>query len=99
MTHVQKILDQLKSNLDGYETCNFLPNKSGNYSREEIIQGLNIYEEIRYIFPNEIINFGSLCKGLPVVTVLIGVFSKSTGTPLAGVVNQPFAFYDKQTKG
>jgi len=40
-----------------------------------------------------------VAKGLPVVTVLIGVFSKSTGTPLAGVVNQPFAFYDKQTKG
>ena len=40
-----------------------------------------------------------VARGLPVVTVLIGVFSKSTGTPLAGVVNQPFAFYDKQTKG
>ena len=40
-----------------------------------------------------------VAKGLPVVTVLIGVFSKSTGIPLAGVVNQPFAFYDKTTKG
>lgn len=40
-----------------------------------------------------------VAKGLPVVTVLIGVYSKSTGIPLAGVVNQPFAFYDKETKG
>lgn len=37
-------------------------------------------------------------RGLPVVTVLIGVFSKSTGVPLAGVVNQPFAFYNQDTK-
>ncbi len=39
-----------------------------------------------------------VAKGLPVVTVLIGVFNKSTGLPLAGVVNQPFAFYNKETK-
>lgn len=37
-------------------------------------------------------------KGLPVVTVLIGVYSKRTGLPMAGVVNQPFAFYDQETK-
>jgi hypothetical protein len=36
-------------------------------------------------------------NGLPVVTVLIGVFSRSSGNPVAGVVNQPFAFYDKET--
>ena len=39
-----------------------------------------------------------VAKGLPVVTVLIGVFSKQTGIPLAGVVNQPFAYYDKDKK-
>lgn len=37
-------------------------------------------------------------KGLPVVTVLIGVFNKQTGIPLAGVVNQPFATYNSETK-
>ena len=26
------------------------------------------------------------------------VFSKSTGVPILGVVNQPFAFYDESTK-
>ena len=30
-------------------------------------------------------------KGLPVVTVLLGAFLKSTGIPVLGVVNQPFA--------
>lgn len=39
-----------------------------------------------------------LKKGLPVVTVLVGVFDKTTGLPVIGVVNQPFADYDKETK-
>ena len=30
-------------------------------------------------------------KGLPVVTVLLGAFLKSSGVPVLGVVNQPFA--------
>ena len=30
-------------------------------------------------------------KGLPVVTVLLGAFLKSSGLPVLGVVNQPFA--------
>ena len=30
-------------------------------------------------------------KGLPVVTVLLGAFLKSSGQPVLGVVNQPFA--------
>ena len=33
-------------------------------------------------------------KGLPVVTVLIGVFDRKSGKPVAGVVNQPFVKYD-----
>jgi inositol polyphosphate 1-phosphatase len=33
-------------------------------------------------------------KGLPVVTVLIGVFDRTSGKPIAGVVNQPFVKYD-----
>jgi inositol polyphosphate 1-phosphatase len=33
-------------------------------------------------------------KGLPVVTVLIGVFDRTSGKPVAGVVNQPFVKYD-----
>jgi len=37
-------------------------------------------------------------RGLPVVTVLIGIFSKKTGAPILGVVNQPFAFYDPANK-
>ena len=34
---------------------------------------------------------GVLTKGLPVVTVLLGAFLKSSGQPVLGVVNQPFA--------
>ena len=34
-----------------------------------------------------------LRKGLGIVTVLIGVFDRKTGHPVAGVVNQPFASY------
>ena len=33
-------------------------------------------------------------RGLPVVTVLIGVFDRNTGKPVAGVVNQPFVKFD-----
>lgn len=36
--------------------------------------------------------------GLSVVTVLIGVFSMKSGQPVIGVVNQPFAEYDKEKK-
>jgi hypothetical protein len=34
--------------------------------------------------------------GLSVVTVLIGVYSRTTGEPIIGVVNQPFAEYDQE---
>ena len=37
-------------------------------------------------------------RGLGVVTVLIGVFSLKSGKPVIGVVNQPFAEYDKDKK-
>ena len=37
-------------------------------------------------------------RGLSVVTVLIGVFSMKSGQPVIGVVNQPFAEYDKEKK-
>ena len=33
--------------------------------------------------------------GLGVVTVLIGVFDRRSGQPIAGVVNQPFVKYDQ----
>ena len=46
----------------------------------------------------KLINDEIVSKGLPVVTVLIGVFNKQTGIPLAGVVNQPFATYNSETK-
>jgi hypothetical protein len=32
-------------------------------------------------------------RGLAVVTVLIGVFNKTSGQPVAGVINQPFVKY------
>ena len=37
-------------------------------------------------------------RGLSVVTVLIGVFSMKSGQPVIGVVNQPFAEYDREKK-
>ena len=37
-------------------------------------------------------------KGLHVVTVLIGVYNKSNGQPIVGVVNQPFAEYDQDSE-
>lgn len=37
-------------------------------------------------------------KGLNVVTVLIGVFSMKSGQPVIGVINQPFAEYDREKK-
>lgn len=33
---------------------------------------------------------GNLFSGLPCVTVLIGVFDRDNGSPIAGVINQPF---------
>ena len=33
-------------------------------------------------------------EGLQVVTVLIGVFDKTDGKPVMGVINQPFANYN-----
>ena len=35
---------------------------------------------------------GVYSSGLHTVTVLIGVFLKSTGEPIAGVINQPFCY-------
>ena len=37
-------------------------------------------------------------RGLAVVTVLIGVYNRKTGIPIAGVINQPFVFLDEDTK-
>ena len=37
-------------------------------------------------------------RGLNVVTVLIGVFSMKSGQPVIGVINQPFAEYDREKK-
>ncbi|XP_072041881.1 inositol polyphosphate 1-phosphatase-like [Amphiura filiformis] len=34
--------------------------------------------------------------GLPLALVLIGVFDRATGQPLMGLINQPFAKYNKQ---
>ena len=34
-------------------------------------------------------------SGLAVVTVLIGVFDRKSGKPLAGVVNQPFVRFNR----
>ena len=39
-----------------------------------------------------------ISNGLQVVTVLIGVFDKTSGRPVMGVINQPFARYDQKTK-
>ncbi|XP_031565218.1 inositol polyphosphate 1-phosphatase-like [Actinia tenebrosa] len=41
---------------------------------------------------------GILSKGLPCATVLIGVFNKSTGEALGGVINQPFSRYDQKNR-
>lgn len=37
-------------------------------------------------------------RGLPCVTVLIGVYDRTSGLPVGGVVNQPFAEYDSEKK-
>ena len=37
-------------------------------------------------------------RGLAVVTVLIGVYNRKTGVPVAGVINQPFVNLDEETK-
>jgi len=37
-------------------------------------------------------------RGLGVVTVLIGVFNRKTGVPVAGVVNQPFVDYNEESQ-
>ncbi|RZC41458.1 inositol polyphosphate 1-phosphatase [Asbolus verrucosus] len=48
----------------------------------------------------EVSNTGISISGLKCVTVLIGVFDKTTGLPLIGVVNQPFVTQDgDQWKG
>lgn len=41
---------------------------------------------------------GIVSEGLQCVTVLIGVYSKTTGIPLIGVTNQPFATYDSDSQ-
>ncbi|KAK5650036.1 hypothetical protein RI129_001065 [Pyrocoelia pectoralis] len=44
-----------------------------------------------YINAKEVIgDYGIFASGLQCVTVLIGVFDKSTGVPIMGIVNQPF---------
>ncbi|KAK4289633.1 hypothetical protein Pmani_037413 [Petrolisthes manimaculis] len=37
-------------------------------------------------------------RGLPCVTVLIGVYDRTTGLPVGGVINQPFADYNHEKK-
>lgn len=37
-------------------------------------------------------------KGLEVVTILIGVFERSGGVPVAGVLNKPFARLNPDTQ-
>jgi len=37
-------------------------------------------------------------RGLAVVTVLIGVYNRNTGAPIAGVINQPFVYLDDDKK-
>ncbi|KAK7066740.1 Inositol monophosphatase, partial [Halocaridina rubra] len=36
--------------------------------------------------------------GLPCVTVLIGIYDRSTGNPVGGVVNQPFCYFDEESQ-
>lgn len=33
--------------------------------------------------------------GLPCVTVLIGLYNRVSGLPVGGVINQPFALFNK----
>lgn len=42
-------------------------------------------------------NHGFVSHGLQCACVLIGVYSKQTGIPLAGVINQPFSHQDQDT--
>ncbi|XP_071550255.1 inositol polyphosphate 1-phosphatase isoform X2 [Panulirus ornatus] len=36
--------------------------------------------------------------GLPCVTVLIGLYDRMSGLPVGGVINQPFALFDKESQ-
>lgn len=40
---------------------------------------------------------GVFPRGLPCVTILIGVYDLHTGLPLMGVINQPFVAQDPAT--
>lgn len=44
--------------------------------------------------PGEDVN-GIVVSGLPCATVLIGIFHRGTGVPVAGVINQPFSVHTK----
>jgi len=37
-------------------------------------------------------------RGLAVVTVLIGIYNRKSGVPIAGVINQPFVYLDETSK-
>jgi len=37
-------------------------------------------------------------RGLAVVTVLIGIYDRKSGVPIAGVINQPFVYLDETSK-
>lgn len=56
------------------------------------IHGTFVDSTADYINGGEKVDFatGIHMSGLRCVTVLIGVYSKSTGIPIVGVVNQPF---------
>ena len=86
------------------DTLTFIPENAG-FDIEDLgiwidpIDGTNNYIKGKdEIDAQKLQNDDIVAKGLPVVTVLIGVFSKQTGIPLAGVVNQPFASYNRETK-
>lgn len=42
-------------------------------------------------------SLGFVRSGLQCACVLIGLYSKQTGLPLAGIINQPFAFQDEKS--
>ena len=42
---------------------------------------------------------GIINGGLPCATVLIGVFDRTSGRPIAGVINQPFAHFSVDSSG
>eukprot|EP01103_Thecamoeba_quadrilineata_P019248 TRINITY_DN7704_c0_g1_i1.p1 TRINITY_DN7704_c0_g1~~TRINITY_DN7704_c0_g1_i1.p1 ORF type:complete len:391 (+),score=75.78 TRINITY_DN7704_c0_g1_i1:87-1259(+) len=76
---------KLDSSLKVLENVEYFPSDLGICL--DPIDGTNEYVTGKFITESD---SGIYLQGLNVVTVLLGVYDKSTGDPIAGIVNQPF---------